>query len=77
MNQETLTIEEFINLLKYHIKTNHYKYSDSFESVIKDLIKQISNKAEEKGYRNGYDDGYDAGQYDKKQEILENLKDLL
>lgn len=73
MNQETLTIEEFINLLKYHVKTNHYKYSDSFESVIKDLIKQISDKAEEKGYRNGYD----AGQYDKKQEILENLKDML
>jgi flagellar biosynthesis/type III secretory pathway protein FliH len=77
MNEETLTIEDFIRLLKSHIKTNHYKYSDSFESVIKDLIEQISDVAEEKGYRNGYDAGYEAGQSDKKQEIIENLRTML
>jgi hypothetical protein len=77
MNEETLTIENFIRLLKSHIKTNHYKYSDSFETVVKDLIEQISDTAEEKGYRNGYSAGYDAGQYDKKQELIENLRTML
>jgi len=77
MNEETLTIENFIRLLKSHIKTNHYKYSDSFEIVVKDLIEQISDTAEEKGYRNGYSAGYDAGQYDKKQELIENLRTML
>ena len=77
MNEETLTIEDLIRNFKPYVKTNHFKYSDSFEKVIKDVMEQISESGEEKGYRNGYNDGYDAGQSDKKQEILENLRDML
>lgn len=77
MNEETLTIEDLIRIFKPYVKTNLFKYSDSFEKVIKDVMEQISESGEEKGYRDGYNAGYEAGQSDKKQEILENLKDML
>lgn len=77
MNVETLTIEDLIRIFKPYVKTNHFKYSDSFEDVIKDVMKQISEIEEVKGYRHGYNAGYEAGQEDKKQEIIENLRDKL
>lgn len=74
MNEETLTIEQFIQLISPFVETKHMKYSDSFKDVIAEFMDVIKENGFDGGYKKGYDEGFEEGFDSAKERIRESLR---